>query len=195
MCDEELFVRFLRGEDDAYTALYTRYSARLLGYIRSIVGAGESAADDVFQESFVRLFRERDRHGRGESQEPIRNVGGWLFRVSRNLALNHIRSQNYLTALPASYDEHLMVTVEEAHADLFGSSLSEDMLMQSVHAVVETLPAGLREVFILREVNGMSYEETADIVGCSEEAARMRLSRARSAIRRALESLFIENQE
>lgn len=196
LCDEDLFTRFAAGDDDAYTALYNRYNARVLGYIHSIVGVEESAGDDVFQETFVRLFRERDRHAaHGSESEPIKNVGGWLFRVARNLALNHIRSQRYLAPLPATYDEHLLVTVEEAHAGIFGQTHNEEQLMMAVNAVVETLPAGLREVFILREVNGMSYEETADIIGCSEEAARMRLSRARSAIRRALQTLFIEAEE
>lgn len=191
--DDELFARFAEGEDDAYAALYGRYSARLLSYVHSIVGADEEAAGDIFQESFIRLFRERERRQNEEpAPEPIRNVGGWLFRVARNLALNHIRSQRYLAPLPALYDEHLLVTVEEAHSGIFGDADNEDLLMQAVNSVVQTLPAALREVFILREVNGMSYEETADIVGCSEEAARMRLSRARSAIRRALQPLFVE---
>lgn len=196
LCDEELFARFLRGEDDAYTTLYNRYGARLLSYVHSILGAEESAAEDVFQESFIRLFRERDRVlARESAPEPIRNVGGWLFRVARNLSLNYLRSQRYLMALPTSYDEHLLVTVEEAHSGIYGDPDNEDMLLEAVNSVVETLPAGLREVFILREVNGMSYEETADIIGCTEEAARMRMSRARSAIRRALQTLFIASQE
>lgn len=194
LCDEDLFARFAGGDDDAYAALYHRYSSRVLGYIHSIVGAEESSGDDVFQETFVRLFRERNRCGES-AHEPIKNVGGWLFRVARNLALNQLRSQRYLTSLPTSYDEHLMVTVEEAHAGVFGQTHSEDQLMTAVNDVVETLPAGLREVFVLREVNGMSYKETADIIGCTEEAARMRLSRARSVIRRALQTLFIESQE
>lgn len=196
LCDEELFTRFLRGEDEAYTALYNRYGARLLSYVHSILGAEESAAEDVFQESFIRLFRERDRAlAKEPAPEPIRNVGGWLFRVARNLSLNYLRSQRYLMALPTSYDEHLLVTVEEAHAGIYGDPDNEDLLLDAVNSVVETLPAGLREVFILREVNGMSYEETADIIGCTEEAARMRMSRARSAIRRALQTLFIASQE
>ena len=115
--------------------------------------------------------------------------------MARNLSLNYLRSQRYLMALPTSYDEHLLVTVEEPHSGIYGDPDNEEMLLEAVNSVVETLPAGLREVFILREVNGMSYEETADIIGCTEEAARMRMSRARSAIRRALQTLFIASQE
>ncbi|MDB5033449.1 MAG: hypothetical protein JWQ98_690 [Chlorobi bacterium] len=194
LCDEDLFARFASGEDDAYSALYARYAARLLSYIHSIVGADEPAAEDLFQECFIRLFRERGRCSTGHA-ELIKNVGGWLFRVARNLSLNYLRSRRNLTQLPTVPDEHLLISIEEAHSDLFGDADNEELLMEAVNRVVETLPAGLREVFILREVNGMSYEETADIIGCSEEAARMRLSRARGAIRRALQTLFIESRE
>ena len=194
--DEDLFAHFSRGDDDAYAVLYNRYGSRLLSYIHSIVGADEEAAEDIFQECFIRLFRERERRcNQTPPPETIKNVGGWLFRVARNQALNHIRARRYLAPLPVVYDEHLLVTVEEAHAGIYGDADNEEMLMQAVNMVVETLPSALREVFILREVNGMSYEETADIVGCSEEAARMRLSRARSAIRRALQSLFAEREK
>jgi len=183
--DEELVELFVRGDDTAYTVLYQRYSARLLGYVHSLLGADEPAADDLFQETFLRLWRERDRCRKRESS-PITNAGGWLFRVARNLALNHLRSRSYLTHLPSAVDELLAVPVEEAHATLFGRAQQEEELLKAVGAVVDTLPVALREVFVLREVNGLSYRETAAIVGCSEEAARMRLSRARGAIRAAL---------
>lgn len=123
----------------------------------------------------------------------MKNVGGWLFRVGRNLSLNHIRSQRYLASLPPEYDECFAVPLEEAHAALFGDADNEEVMMAAVNSVVETLPAALREAFVLREVNGMSYQESAAIMGCSEEAARMRLSRARTAIRRALHTLFVDS--
>ncbi len=190
LCDGDLFERFLTGENGAYTVLYHRYSARVNGFIRSLLGAGNLAADDVFQETFVRLFRERKRilqqREEGVEVEPLRNVGGWLFRVARNLSLNQIRSEGYLTDLPEGTPEGLVTTTAEAYPDIFGTHLAEEQLLQQVYAAVENLPVTLREVFVLREVNGMSYEETAEIVGCSMEAARMRLSRARKMIREAL---------
>lgn len=185
LCDAELFERFLGGDNNAYTVLYHRYSARVMGYVQSLVGMSNQAADDIFQEAFIRLYRERNRTQQVENS-PLRNVGGWLFRVARNLSLNQIRSESYLTEMPSGYHEKLITTTGDAFPALFGDELDEEELMQKVHQVVATLPVGLREVFVLREINGMSYEETAEIVGCSMEAARMRLSRARSAIRQAL---------
>jgi len=193
--DVELFEAFLSGNDDAFTTVYHRYSTRLLGYIHSILGEHDRAADDIFQEAFLRLFRERKKYGNHRGLAPIQNIGGWLFRVARNLSLNQLRSQRYLTELDVSHDERLLVPVEEAHSDLFGERSNDAVLLNAVDAVVKTLPPGLREVFVLREVNGLSYQETAEIIGCTEEAARMRLSRARSAIRRALAPLFADMNE
>ncbi|MBC8145328.1 MAG: RNA polymerase sigma factor [bacterium] len=192
LCDDELFRQFAEGDDRAFTTLYERYRERLIGYVHSLLGSDNPASDDVFQESFLRLFRERERCRSGATQN-ILNVGGWLFRVARNLSLNQIRSARYLTALPPEYNELMFVTVEEAHAGVFDEGPSEHALMEAIGVVIETLPSGLREVFVLREMNGLSYSETATIIGCSEEAARMRLSRARSAIRRALQSMFVDH--
>ncbi len=195
LCDADLFARFLAGDDEAYTVAYHRYSARLLGYIHSILGEEGSAGEDIFQETFLRLFRERAKSLETADVAPILNIGGWLFRVARNLSLNHIRSRRYLTELDPAHDERLLVPIEEAHADLFGERCDDSEMLAAVDSVVKTLPTGLREVFVLREVNGLSYHETAEIIGCTEEAARMRLSRARSAIRRALAPLFVDDKE
>ncbi len=186
LCDADLFARFINGENAAYTVLYHRYSARVNGYVRSLLGGENLAVDDVFQETFLRLFRERRRLRGGETTDQLRNVGGWLFRVARNLSLNQIRSEKYLTDLPEGPVDELVTTPKEAFSGLFGAGSEDEELLKQVYAVVETLPVSLREVFLLREVNGMSYEETSEIVGCSMEAARMRLSRARSAIRAAV---------
>ena len=182
LCDAELFERFLGGDNRSYTTLYHRYGARVLGYIRSLLGGENQAADDIFQETFLRLFRERTRMD-VEIRTPLQNVGGWLFRVARNLSLNQLRSESYLSELPTDFSPQLVTTAGEAFPELFGDHLEEEELLHKVYRAVEELPVTLREVFVLREVNGMSYEETAAIIGCSMEATRMRLSRARSAIR------------
>jgi len=190
LCDDELFERFLQNEEEAYTALYRRYGARLLGYIHSLIG-DDPGAEDLLQESFIRLYRERDRVRSG-TVDPVRNVGGWLFRVARNLSLNHIRSLSYLAPLPAEQSRVLSVDIEESHASLFGEAVHEEALMQAVSNAVAALPSTLREVFVLREMNGLSYGEVSSIMGISEEAARMRLSRARGAIRTALQPILAE---
>ncbi len=67
LCDAELFERFMGGDNNAYTVLYHRYSARVMGYVQSLVGMENRAADDIFQETFIRLYRERTRARHEES--------------------------------------------------------------------------------------------------------------------------------
>ncbi|MCE2504524.1 MAG: RNA polymerase sigma factor [Chlorobi bacterium] len=185
LCDAELFERFLAGEKSAFTTLYHRYAARVMGYIRSLLGAENQAGNDIFQETFLRLYREKNRIDENR-QSSLTNVGGWLFRVARNLSLNQLRSESYLTEIPLEYTPQLVTTTSEAYPTLFGKHQEEEELLHKALKAVEELPISLREVFVLREVNGMSYEETSELIGCSIEAARMRLSRARSTIRSTL---------
>ncbi|MBL0333468.1 MAG: sigma-70 family RNA polymerase sigma factor [Chlorobi bacterium] len=81
-----------------------------------------------------------------------------------------------------------MVPVEESFAELYGNEdiFSSEQLYSKLLQCVELLPKSLKEVYVLREMNGFEYEEISETIGVSEEAARMRLSRARKTLRKAL---------
>ena len=196
--DEALLERFLAGEETAYVALYERYDKGVLTYLRTIVKDSPEIADDLFQETFVRLFREKGKYQAarrdGEEYKPIQNVRGWLFRVAHNLAISHLRTVRQTMSLSEEeenyrWDERLMVPIEESFASLYGEDpgLSSESLYTKFQACVELLPQSLREVYVLREIQGLEYDEVAAAVGCTQEAARMRISRARRALRKALE--------
>jgi RNA polymerase sigma-70 factor (ECF subfamily) len=179
--------------------LYERYDSSVLTYLRTVLREHPVAADDIFQETFVRLFRERKRReaGRndGQAYTPVANVRGWIFRVAHNLAISYLRSLRQTVSLDDEeldverWDERLMVPVEESFEELYGEEdpLTSERMYQKLRDCVELLPQSLRQVYVLREFNGLEYDEVAKIVGCSQEAARMRLSRARSTLRKALE--------
>lgn len=196
--DEALLERFLLGDDAAFTSIYERYDRGVLTYIRTVVKDPPEVADDLFQEAFVRLFRERKRYAaslEGAAEyKPIQSVRGWLFRVAHNLAISHLRSLRQTVSLSDEgenyrWDERLMVPIEESFSSMFGTDdrLSSEGLYAKLRAAVELLPQSLREVYVLREINGLEYEEVAATVGCTQEAARMRISRARRALRKVLE--------
>ncbi len=190
--------QFLLGNDASYTTIYERYDKNVLTYIRTVVKDVPEVADDLFQETFVRLFRERAKYraskNGGEEYRPIQNLRGWLFRVAHNLAISHLRSVRQTVSLSEDedthrWDERLMVPIEESFATLFGESndLTDQNLYARLRACVDLLPQSLREVYVLREINGLEYEDVAATVGCSQEAARMRISRARRVLRKALD--------
>jgi len=196
--DEALLERFLEGDDTAYTTLYQRYDRGVLTYLRTIMRDRREVADDLFQETFVKLFRERTRYRAGqegtEAYSPIKNFRGWLFRVAHNLAISHLRAAKIVHSINEDeethrWDERLMVTVEESYASIYGEGTERrnEMLYEKLRSCLDLLPQALRDVYVLREVNGMEYEEVASALDISQEAARMRLSRARRALRSALE--------
>jgi RNA polymerase sigma-70 factor (ECF subfamily) len=129
-------------------------------------------------------------------------VRGWIFRVAHNLAISHLRGVRRHVTLSdgdndgAQWDERLMVPIEESYASLYGEvddTMREDM-HERLRACIDLLPGALREVYVLREVQGMEYDEVAAIAGCTQEAARMRISRARRALRKALEQYLVKDQ-
>lgn len=198
-----LLEQFLLGDEAAFAALYDRYDKNVLTYIRTVVKDVPEVADDLFQETFVRLFRERSRYSAarngGEEYRPIQNLRGWLFRVAHNLAISYLRSVRQSVSLSNDedshrWDERLMVPVEESFAAVFGegNDRADESLYAKLRACVEMLPQSLREVYVLREINGLEYEDVAATVGCSQEAARMRISRARRVLRKALEEYLGE---
>lgn len=193
--DEALFESFLSGDDRAYTELYERYDRKVLTYLRTILRDHPEAADDMFQETFVRLFRERKRKlEMGAEYSTVQSVRAWLFRVAHNQAISYLRKRKKTVTFSdsgeddRSWDERLMAPIEESFADLYGEvdPLKNEELYEKLLACVELLPAALREIYVLKEINGLPYEEVARVAGCTYEAARMRLSRARRTLRKAL---------
>ena len=193
--DEALFERFLGGDDRSYTALYERYDRKILTYIRTLLRDHPEAADDMFQETFIRLFRERKRRQEeGGEYKSVQSVRAWLFRVAHNLAISYLRKRKKTVTFSETgdedraWDERLMAPIEESFAELYGDvdPLQDERLYQKLLACVELLPAALREIYVLKEIEGLPYEEVLSITDCTYEAARMRLSRARKTLRKAL---------
>ena len=196
--------QFLLGDDKAYTVIYERYDKRLLTYLRTVLREHPDTADDLFQETFVRLFRERSKfRDNGDKYSQINSLRAWMFRVAHNLAMSHLRSLRQSVSLSDEHadeilgrDERLMVPIEESFAALYGDDdeFARGDLYEKLRSCIELLPHALREVYVLREIDGLEYEEVAEITGCTYEAARMRISRARRALRKALEPYLTTNE-
>src|SRR4051794_22384799 len=93
---------FLSGDEAAFVKLYERFEKGILTYLRTILRERGDVADDLFQETFVRLFRERSKRsavGGDGSYTSIKNTRAWLFRVAHNLAISHLRSIHLTVSL------------------------------------------------------------------------------------------------
>ena len=168
--DGELVRRVLAGEREAFSTLVTRHQAALYRHARGL-GVDPGAAQDLVQDAFLRAYL-RLR----QCREPERFLS-WLLRLSRNLALDWLRDVR-------RREEPLEATGEERAVD---GGADRHEVRDAVAAALAGMPEILREAFLLRHQLECSYEEIAEITGASLSAAKMRVQRAREALRDAFD--------
>lgn len=177
--DSGVVTAFLGGEERAFEELVVRYQTRLLNFIYRTVGDRERA-EDLVQEVFIRVYRHLHRFDRSKK------FSTWVYTIASNLAKNELRnrSRNPLVLFQQVkknwQDEDRPLEFEDS------STRPDDMyrkrhLRQVVEESVAKLPEHHRDVFVLRELEGKSYEEIAEITGCNLGTVKSRLNRARNS--------------
>lgn len=176
--DHDLVARVQRGDTAAFDLLVRKYQHRVAAVISRYI-RDWSEVQDVAQDTFIRAYR-AIRNFRGDAQ-----FSTWLHTIAVNTAKNHLAANN---RRPPGED----IDVEDAEqfesglrlrdTDTPERELMRQQLEQTVVAAVEALPQDLREAITLREVEGMSYEDIAERMGCPIGTVRSRIFRAREAI-------------
>ena len=170
---------FLDGEERAFEELVDRYLARLLNFIYRTTGDRERA-EDLVQEVFVRVYRHIHRFDRSKK------FSTWIYTIASNLAKNELRNRSrnplvlFQTIKRNWQDEDRPLQFEDSTSrpdDLYRRRHLRDLVETSVRQ----LPLHHRQVFILRELEGKSYEEIAEITSCNLGTVKSRLNRARNA--------------
>ena len=171
---------FLAGEERAFQELVDRYQTRLLNFIYRTIGDRERA-EDLVQEVFIRVYRHLHRFDRSKK------FSTWIYTIASNLAKNELRnrSRNPLV-LFQSIRKHWQQEDERPLQFEDSASRPDDMfrkrhLRELVEQSVDRLPEHHRQVFVLRELEGKSYEEIAEITECNLGTVKSRLNRARNA--------------
>lgn len=184
--DEELVRRVQRGDVAAFDLLVRKYQHRIAALIGRYV-ADWSEVQDVAQETFIRAYRAIGNF-RGDAQ-----FYTWLHRIAVNTAKNHLVAHN---RRPPTDDidvddaEQFDSGIRLRDSDTPERELMRQQLEQTVVRAVEALPEELRVAINLREVDGLSYEEIAERMGCPIGTVRSRIFRARDAIDRELRPLM-----
>jgi RNA polymerase sigma-70 factor (ECF subfamily) len=180
------------GEDAAFEELVRAYTSRLLAVARRILGSHEEAKD-VVQETFLAAFQSLDRF-RGEA-----NLGTWLSRIAVNQCLMKLRSKR---RKPEQSIEDLLPTfLADGHqvreSALWEVSLDTQVERNEVFSLVrrgiERLPTNYRTVLLLRDIEELSTEEVSGMLGVTANTIKVRLHRARQALRTLLEPHFRPN--
>lgn len=179
LSDEDLVVAHLDGRPGAFRELYKRYEGRLTRFIVKKIGYSEQA-NDLLQETFIRVARHLHRF------DADRKFSTWVYTIAGNLCKNEIRNRSRSPFVRYSLlerddgEEHSPVQFSD-------SSMKPDVLYRKrsmkelVDEVVKGLPKHHRLIFTLREMEGKSYREVAEILGVNLGTVKSRLHRARTA--------------
>lgn len=188
--DEQTLLQGLRErKPDAYETLVRTYTPRLLAVARRMMPTDEDARD-VVQDAFLNAFRSMDRF------EGNAKLSTWLHRIVVNAALMKLRTRR---RKPEESLEPLLPAFKEngGHLDRFGqwdepaTRLAEQQeTRQIVRDAILSLPETYREVLILRDIEEMSTDETARMLGITANAVKIRVHRARLALRTLLDPHF-----
>jgi RNA polymerase sigma-70 factor, ECF subfamily len=176
--DSPLVAEFLAGEARAFNELVRRYHVRLLNFIYRTIG-DRDRAEDLVQETFVRVYRHLHRF------DQTKKFSTWAYTIAGNLAKNELRnrSRNPLVlfqTIKKNWDaDHRPLEWEDntyRPDDLY----RKRHLREMIERAVEQLPEHHREVFVLREMEGKTYEEISDVTGVNLGTVKSRLNRARN---------------
>jgi RNA polymerase sigma-70 factor, ECF subfamily len=179
--DHILIQRFLAGEVAAFNGLVERYYQRIDRLAQQVV-RNPLVAEDITQEVFLRAYRALP-HFRGEA-----SFYSWVYRITLNLCLNYLRQQ-----------AHRSFTAEEPDASTLSSTADPSALLETqererlVRGAIDSLPAHYRVVIILRDLEGLSYQEIAEILGIPLGTVKSRLNFGKHLLREALQAILGED--
>ena len=177
LSDEDIVSRVLDGQTALYEVLMRRHNERIYRAARSII-KDEDEAEDVMQQAYVNAYfhlRQFDHRAKFST---------WLTKIAIHEALARARKQGRYDKVDFTEEEHQAVERQPSpnpEQEAFAGELRS--LLESS---IDELPDGLREVFMLREVDGLNTAEAAECLGVSEDVVKTRLSRGRAALRNQL---------
>jgi len=185
--DLSLVRRVQRGDKGAFDALVLKYQHKVVKLVMRYV-RNPAEAEDVAQEAFIKAYRALPQF-RGESA-----FYTWLYRIAINTAKNAVVSRD---RSPVEFDLDAQNSDEayDMQGRLKDSETPEglvltDEIRTTVNSAIDALPEDLRTAIVLRELEGLSYEEIAAAMGCPVGTVRSRIFRAREAIDRRLREVF-----
>jgi RNA polymerase sigma-70 factor (ECF subfamily) len=184
--DAALLAQLRAGDENAFATLVRRESGKLLAVARRILRS-EDEAQDAVQDALLSAFQHLDRF------EGNARLSTWLHRITVNSALMRLRSKK--RRREDAIEELLPGFAEDGHhlapVQTFGGGAEEEIASAQiagiVRAAIDELPDSYRVVLLLRDVEGMDTAEAAVALGIGNDAAKMRLHRARQALRTLLE--------
>jgi RNA polymerase sigma-70 factor (ECF subfamily) len=181
--DTEMLKAVLDGDNTAYRGLVEKYQGRVYSMVYGMIRNREDARD-IAQEAFIKAFRNLGTF-RLES-----SFYTWLYRIAMNLAIDHTRKRKRREA--SGFDEQIASRDDDGgiaeihHEDSPRRQLERKQLFATIMEAMDKLPEDQKQVILLRELEGLSYKEIADVMGIPEGTVMSRLFYARKKLQKML---------
>ncbi|MFC7297000.1 RNA polymerase sigma factor RpoE [Herminiimonas aquatilis] len=185
--DQLLVERVQRGDKKAFELLVIKYQRKLMRLVSRLV-RDQAEAEDVVQEAFIKAYRALPQF-RGDSA-----FYTWLYRIGINTAKNYLVTQGRRAPTSTEADVEEAETFDDGERlrdiNTPESLLATKQIAQTLNVAMDELPEELRMAITLREIEGLSYDEIAESMGCPIGTVRSRIFRAREAISEKLRPLL-----
>ncbi|MFA6619276.1 MAG: sigma-70 family RNA polymerase sigma factor [Candidatus Neomarinimicrobiota bacterium] len=176
--DSQLMIDLCNGDQQALEEVVKRFQRPLFSHLIRMLG-NEEDAEEQLQMTFCRVYRYRNNY------DPERPLVTWIFTIASNLAKKEWRRRSRWTMIPL---EKVVLKSKGSMAPHYREGRRE--LAASIEEAVNELPEHYREPFLLREKQGLSYEEIAEVLGIRIGTVKSRINRARASLRESLESVW-----
>ena len=179
--DKELLARVKANDTTAFSVLVDRYKVRLFNLIYRMLRNREEA-EDILQETFLRVFRERERY------DPTYSFSTWIYTIALNLCRNELKRRKKIKffGIDLIKDDRRYAVEESGNKNCLSSTLEK---------AIASLPDKYRTAFLLREVNQLSYEEMSQSLSIPLGTVKSRVNRARLMLRERLKPKIKEGYE
>ncbi len=189
----QLMLRVKHGDEQAFTQLVEQYQHRLVSIFAALLQGDEAAAEDLAQETFLRVYRARNGY------QPTAKFSTWIYRIANNLASNSRRStgrRKEVPFTPADSGALGMNPQEKLVADksalLPSRQADRSEMRKLVLGALDALNERQRLAILLHKFEGLGYAEIGDAMELTEEAVKSLLARARDTLRGLLEKYVIK---
>ena len=183
LTDEDLIERFQQGEVASFNELVNRYKDPLFNYVSRML-KDPVYAEDIVQETFVRVYRNKDRY------QKIAKFSTWIYTIAINLTKTEIRRQNLRRFYSISQQNDEGKTFELPDHKVNIEKGTEDTIIgEHIREAIDKLPKTFREVIILRDIQELSYEEISKIVGVPLGTIKSRVNRGRNRLQKLLKDV------
>ncbi len=171
--DEVLISRFQSGDENAFVELVNRYKDKLTNFVFYFL-KDEEHSEDIVQETFIRLYKKKHYY------KEIAKFSTWIYTIARNLANTELRKKSrtkimYLSQMSKDKKDYDLKSSEPE----LNNNIENEFLMKEIHIAINKLPENYKSVIILRDIQGLGYEQISNIVGVPLGTVKSRINRAR----------------